>query len=765
MSNPPLYEYRPVDRAKREIRVLGFAETDSNAQPSIVHCTLENVSLDDFAPEFAQYIAKDFGSSCSPAATTAWHKDHLKGKPWQTQSGSSTVLMPVWRRDSDCMEWDHLALSLGIDTSTLPPPPLDINEYIRQSSLCSFNTSFIGTGCASESTPNLTNRDSNQLFNLITRFKWGDFETVSYCWESEVRENSISIDGLPFMVPRCVDTVLRRLRNLPEAKSGMKFWIDFICINQDDVLEKNHQVNMMRDIYASAFAVIVWLGESEDGSTNAIDHMTQIMQIEAEILRGQRFETSTYDEWFSVIPWHEIYSFLVRKYWTRLWIIQELALNHNATLFLCGDRQLTRRVIAMATSFCRYRENSGRVGTILATDNQNYSISERMTFFFSISYRVNRLLWLDASLEAASLDHILDLGQSAQSKDPRDKVYGLLGLLPKSLRSRIQPDYSPTVSRDDVYRQMCEALLIYTGRTDSVLSWCHFCEKSSLPSWVPDWTVKFPRNHVQWLKKRNASRSTSPNWSISADGYSLSCKGIIVDIINSLSSSPSETIPFGTARAPGGPMEPPKGSRYREKDLRDVIQKTLSNDHPRIRQGCSTIESILWVDWDIIKTATDDYDGWFHDFWIHLNIVIRDPQWESFDRFRQTNANFSIFGIQLRDFFPEMRSYLSPSHWSARPGTRPITEDDVNNMALMAISIVGRRLATTHTGYLGLVPEEAHQGDCIAVIYGCNFPVVLRPRGDHFKVVGECYVNGLMDGEAMEAKSRGEYEEAELLLY
>ncbi|KAF2025760.1 hypothetical protein EK21DRAFT_92947 [Setomelanomma holmii] len=70
-----------------------------------------------------------------------------------------------------------------------------------------------------------------------------------------------------------------------------------------------------------------------------------------------------------------------------------------------------------------------------------------------------------------------------------------------------------------------------------------------------------------------------------------------------------------------------------------------------------------------------------------------------------------------------------------------------------------RRIVTTKTGFLGLAPAEAEAGDSIAIPYGCDNPVVLRSCKDGYRYVGECYIDGLMDGEAIEAVERGEYKE------
>jgi hypothetical protein len=67
----------------------------------------------------------------------------------------------------------------------------------------------------------------------------------------------------------------------------------------------------------------------------------------------------------------------------------------------------------------------------------------------------------------------------------------------------------------------------------------------------------------------------------------------------------------------------------------------------------------------------------------------------------------------------------------------------------------GRRTCTTKNTYFGTVPDEAEEGDLIVILFGLSIPFVLRPVGvDTFKLVGHCYVHGIMDGELVVA---GEY--------
>ena len=65
-------------------------------------------------------------------------------------------------------------------------------------------------------------------------------------------------------------------------------------------------------------------------------------------------------------------------------------------------------------------------------------------------------------------------------------------------------------------------------------------------------------------------------------------------------------------------------------------------------------------------------------------------------------------------------------------------------------SYTGRSFFTTEEGYIGLAPQAAKPGDQICVLIGCNSPVVLRSNGiEQYQVVGECYMDGFMNGEAL----------------
>jgi len=70
-----------------------------------------------------------------------------------------------------------------------------------------------------------------------------------------------------------------------------------------------------------------------------------------------------------------------------------------------------------------------------------------------------------------------------------------------------------------------------------------------------------------------------------------------------------------------------------------------------------------------------------------------------------------------------------------------------SDLRLATPSLIGRNPYTTRDGHFGVVPKAGQEDDLIVVL-DCPFPVVLRPSGDEYEYIGECYLRGFMDSEA-----------------
>lgn len=107
-----------------------------------------------------------------------------------------------------------------------------------------------------------------------------------------------------------------------------------------------------------------------------------------------------------------------------------------------------------------------------------------------------------------------------------------------------------------------------------------------------------------------------------------------------------------------------------------------------------------------------------------------------FERFLHQNATFRLGGVPLKDYFTStLLSCPDPEVFAS------ILERQAY--------LINQRLFTTAGGLIGTVVAQAIVGDKIAVLLGCDMPVVLRPRGNYYQYIGSCFAEGLMDGEAV----------------
>lgn len=104
---------------------------------------------------------------------------------------------------------------------------------------------------------------SSDVFRTIARFTWGDYTAISYMWGSPEDTKTITINGMPVTVGKNLAAALDCLR----SSLVDKVWIDAVCINQDDIDERNAQVLRIRDIFSQPLAVTIWLGEDEMSGT------------------------------------------------------------------------------------------------------------------------------------------------------------------------------------------------------------------------------------------------------------------------------------------------------------------------------------------------------------------------------------------------------------------------------------------------------------------------------------------------------------------
>lgn len=124
----------------------------------------------------------------------------------------------------------------------------------------------------------------------------------------------------------------------------------------------------------------------------------------------------------------------------------------------------------------------------------------------------------------------------------------------------------------------------------------------------------------------------------------------------------------------------------------------------------------------------------------------QDRYYFRWEEFRAVNRGFKLGNLSFESLFTDKIPADS-------------SESDFTEVyACSERSSKNRRLMITDNGYIGWAPDnmygpsvdQVRKGDLIAIILGCSTPIIIRPHGDVFQVLGEAYIQGLMDGEAMQ---------------
>ena len=153
------------------------------------------------------------------------------------------------------------------------------------------------------------------------------YRTLSYAWGLSYADGSHLSDMIicndePLRITAHLNQCLKRYRkDMHDRGHSHLLWVDAICINQGDLLEKNVQVQSMDRIYHSAQSAVVWLGEIDDDQSRVI---------EGTLGRLDKQPSALHDEWH---VWRDL---LDRSWFRRRWVLQEYALS-TSTVFMLGS--------------------------------------------------------------------------------------------------------------------------------------------------------------------------------------------------------------------------------------------------------------------------------------------------------------------------------------------------------------------------------------------------------------------------------------------
>ncbi|KAH7176054.1 heterokaryon incompatibility protein-domain-containing protein [Dactylonectria macrodidyma] len=624
---------------------------------------------------------------------------------------------------------------------------------------------------------------------------------LSYTWDAQAPSHPIicqkggSIAKLD-ITPNCA-AALRQLRDTTEERT---LWVDGICINQASLQERSGQVALMGEIYLAAEQVVVWLGESDPASKQAIDLLKRIGDlnivhsitqdaskdpIDLEARRRAREQVHANARELTKDTEDKISPLFRRNWFHRMWTVQEVVLPTGPKVEVyCGDSSIDWLTLWLATdvlSSIKYKLGDWEPAIRL----QRY-LSQMMT-----RHREPELKRMMNSIPGLELDLTISLllifCRPKLATDPKDKVYALYGLLNYFGVELSKPDYEKPLA--EIYAEITAASIKHDKNLFALNYVASDSRRSGLPSWVPDWSdIGWEQGDPRGPVTRGrfaASGSAEPRWKFTSNPQELIVYGKVVGTViyraDSFVLTPLPSIPELTQRDATGRiivseslrntyniykiMKEWVGVAYRAgsyptgENLDNALKTTLLNDYP--------------------SNNADPRANGFHEWLASMRATEAELTVKAAPLAMLLGAT-PVPQVGLRTV---VGALFRPSRYLAkREQRRQQVENDVpielRTMLAMTVNrgwgyhslaqLVSARKSFFRTdgGYFGtapdMFPDSLQSGDVVALVAGLAMPVVLRKVESGFHLVSHCYVHGMMYGDVWE-RVEGQIDELTLI--
>jgi len=536
------------------------------------------------------------------------------------------------------------------------------------------------------------------------------YDAISYVWGDPQKTVPIACNGRRLDVTVSLNAAFRRVR-LPDRSRIV--WADAVCINQQHLDERGHQVSFMNDVYNYAREVLVCLGDDVDGGAKDV----------AAVITGTAEVISKYDSIRSmpILPaddlvyhdsrWKSVAAMLQLPWFTRAWVIQEVGLAKNPRI-LYGKAEFSYRDLI-------------KVGNWITRCAPNLQARASLSFYaIHLDWENWGPDWRkDATYPDEDFFQLLNHSRWLGCSDHRDKIYAFLGHpLARSYPGPglvVQPDY--TKDPCEVYLDLAIQLVRRHGLR--VLSATEHDDQTlweDVPSWVPFWSP------VEWVSNSlgvhqdfyyQASTISGAELIFIDDDNVLHVKGFVLDTV-------AEAYRFTAADWDASPdrLRSQQPNTPRPKVLEELWSIVNDTEKPSIYEGNEREHAFslsLCAGLSTYNRAEDDIKQHRRDFAAYWRLVFPTFHADS------NNGDAERYWVDMK------------------------------------LQIDGRSFLWTEKGYMGVGPCITQPGDLLCILFGAKVPFVLRQVDDpgRFKLVGEAYCHGIMQGEAMDMLRKGAFTE------
>lgn len=452
----------------------------------------------------------------------------------------------------------------------------------------------------------------------------------------------------------------------------------------------------MGDLYVKASLVKVWLGEGEQNCHLAfklIDIMNTWFNsnepLDQDKLLLDSFTKPNSPAWAAIGQ-------LVRLPWfSRVWVIQEIVFAKSAVILWGSERISWESLVRFVEGVTLHRLQA------FQDDPETYDQIEWGWNTVSASHQAKVRIAKGINIPMSTIM----MCWKNLATNPKDHIYGKLGFATNRKEFDVQPDYSSNLDTSDLYASFSAQIIMFEKSLDLITSAGIGYARSlpKLPSWAPDYQHQGYDNRD--YRNFKAAGATEAKVSF-GENKELTVSGHMIDVVTEVSSVWGQYFE---------PLEAWKWYEAIEKQfLRPGIndkefRRTLCADRPRIQDNDNDVDRI------------EAYFQAFRTSWKML-----------YDR--------SVV-VEGED----------------RQGEKERQEKYIVFTTAFNVALKNRRMCTMKNGRLGTVPPGSKVGDVVFLGFGARCPLLLRKSegvinylwGNRYYFVGNCWVHGMMNGEAL----------------